>query len=239
MNAAIERLTGELPERALARKYSSEPVDVSDPWSFHIDTLLNFDPMYLDTLLNFDPMYRPRNLDQALEFLTVAVATKDRRIPDLLPTLERAEARVREVVAEGDERARVDAYTVGYSAGHHQSARSNLVRLSVLRGKSLAANDELDAAVASLTDVTKLTEELDEGSSELRALTAYELASAHARRAEVTADAADREHALERLRLAIDEGVVAHDIATWEDIKSEAFRVLAQDPGYQELIRGR
>jgi tetratricopeptide (TPR) repeat protein len=227
VNAGIARLSGELPERALARKYQSDPVDVSDPWRFHVDTLLHF-----------DPMYTPPNFDEALEFLSVAVAEKDPRIPGLLPALEEAEARVREVVAEGDERARLGAFTSGYSAGHHELAQSNLVRLSVLRGKSLAATDDLDAAVAKLGDAAKLAGALDEGST-LRALAAWELAGAYARRAEATSDAEDRARAVEELGRAVEAGAVDLGVAGWADVKGGAFRVLAREPAYRELIRGR
>jgi tetratricopeptide (TPR) repeat protein len=228
VNASIERITGELPERALARKYIRDPVDTSDPWGFHVGTLMNF-----------DPTYQPPNFDEALEFLSVAVATKDRRIPDLLPVLEEAEARVRDVVAEGDERSRLDAYTMNYTAGHHELARANLVRLSVLRGKSFAASHDLDAAVASLSDAAKVAEESEPESTSLRALAGYELASAYAQRAAVTADPTDRARALERLRSAVDDGAIDHAVTTWDDIKGDAFRALAEEPGYRELIRGR
>jgi hypothetical protein len=227
VNAAIERLTGALPERALARKYQDDPVDAQDPWGFHVDTLLHF-----------DPMYQPPNLDQALEFLTVAVAKKDARVPGLLPALEEAAARVREVVAEGDELARFDGFTSGFSVGHYELAQSNLIRISVLRGKTLAANDDLDAAVATLGDAAKVAEGTDDEAG-LRALVAWELAGAYARRAEVTADAKDRARAVERLRAAVEAGALEHEIATWDDIKSGTFRALAREPGYRELIRGR
>jgi hypothetical protein len=227
VNASIERLTGELPERALARRYQDDPVDAQDPWRFHVDTLLHF-----------DPMYQPSNFDQAVEFLTVAVAKKDPRVPGLLPALDEAAARVREVVAEGDELARFDAYTSGFSVGHHALARSNLVRISVLRAKSLAARGDLDAAVATLGDAAKVAEETDEETG-LRALTAWELAGAYARRAEETADAQDRARAVERLRAAVEAGAIEHEIATWSDIKGGSFRALVKEPGYRELVRGR
>jgi len=227
VNRGIERLAGEPPERALGRRYRDDPVDSRDPWGFHVDTLLHF-----------DPMYRPPNFDQAVEFLTGAVAKKDSRVPGLLPALEEAEARVRLVVAEGDEHERRGSFTTGYSAGHHELARSNLVRLSVLHGRSLAAVDDLDAAVATLDDAAKLADAL-EGEPDVQALAVWELATACALRAERTSAPEDRVRAVQRLREAVEAGAVDHGIATWEDVKGRSFRALVREPGYLELVRGR
>ena len=228
VNKGIARLTGSLPERALARTYIDDPVDENDPWNFHLDTIAHFDPKWL-----------PGNFDQAIEYFEGVVAQSHKKLPDLITVLPKDIQRVWAVVREGDERARLDSYHMHFSAGHHNNARQNLFRLAHVYARALTATGKFDKAIAVLGDMKKLVDKLDKKRTKTRAWMAFELARAYAIRADSTNNKADSVNAVKYLKKSIEGDGVNGEITTWKEIKGDAFRALRDDPGYRELIRGR
>lgn len=230
VDAAIERLTGQLPERALARTYINDPVDEDDPWAFH-----------LDTLRHFEAKFQPPNFDQAVEFFSEAAARSDARLAELEPVLGESVERVRAVVREGEEIERVGAFTSGFSIGHYESAIRNLVLLVALRAEVSWTIGEVDRSLAMLSDLAHRVEELDDDWKQAKALVSYQLARAHAKRAQAdtSGEAPDVELALTHLDAAVERGIVAFGLVGWEEIKGPDFASLRGEPRYRELIRGR
>ncbi len=224
----VLRMTGALPPRALARKYKSDPVDESDPFGFHLETLQHFDPKWL-----------PENRQQALEFFSDAAEQRHERLPELLAALPAILDRVMEIRRAGDERAKFKAFTTGYSAWHYQTVRDTLAELIYLRAAALRASDDIDAAIAVAGDLEAFVADLDDHFDPFRAGASWQLAIAHAQRAARDDSAADREAAIVRLEEAISRRLIDFEIASWQDIKSDLFAGVANEPAYLELVRGR
>ncbi|MHC4268618.1 MAG: hypothetical protein ACYSTS_09145 [Planctomycetota bacterium] len=167
------------------------------------------------------------------------VAQSHEKLPELVNILSKELDRIRKVVREGDERARVKAYTLNFSFGHHESARFNLVNLSYVYARALTATGKLDKAIAVLGDMKKLVDKLDDDWAEVRAWMAFELARAYSIRADSTANNMDSSNAVKYLRMSIEENGVNGEITTWDEIKGDTFKNIWNDPGYKELIRGR
>ena len=85
----------------------------------------------------------------------------------------------------------------------------------------------------------KLTDKLDDDWTEARAWMAFELARAYALRAYSKDNKVDSVNAVKYLRMSIEGDGVNGEITTWDEIKSDTFRSVWDDPGYKELIRGR
>ncbi len=228
INKGIGRLTGELPERALTRTFINDRVDEKAPWNFHVDTLAHF-----------DPLWEPANFEQALEYFENMIVQSHEKLPELVNRLPIELDRIRKVVREGDERARVKNYTLRFSFGHHESARLNLIRLSYVYARALFATGKLDNAIAVLGDMKKFTDKLDSDWAEARVRVSFELARAYAIRADLTANDVDLANAVKYLTIAIEGDVVNSEITTWDEIKGDTFKSICDDPGYKELIRGR
>ena len=228
IDQGIGRLTGALPARATARRYIDDAIGEQDPWTFH-----------LDTLAHFDAMWQPRNFDQALTYIGDLLGSQDPRLATLVTPLAQTRTRVRQLVRRGDEIARNNSYTSGFSRGHHDSARYNLVRLGLVSGELLIALGQYDPAIAELGDVAKLLSRLDDDWAPLAARTAYQLARGYALRAAKNQSAEDRRLALSQLRRAVDGDAVDGERIRWTDIKGKSFASLRHEADYQALIRGR
>ena len=100
-------------------------------------------------------------------------------------------------------------------------------------------NGAYDRSVATLNDLNRRVEKLDENWPGTQAYVSYYLVRAHARRAAAAGDRKDIDLALGYLVAAVAGGVVEAGKASWDDIHDEAFTQLRGNPGYQELIRGR
>ena len=228
VNKGIGRLTGELPERALARTYFDDPIDENDPWNFHIGTLAHF-----------DPKWQPVNFDQALEYFENAVAQSHEKLPVLVNIIPKELDRIRKVVREGNEIARSNSYTSGFNKFHHENARFNILRLTYIYARALTAVGKLDKAIAELGDMKKLTDKIDDDWTEARAWMAFELARAYAIRADSKENDMDSVNAVKYLRMSVEGDGVNGEITTWDEIKSDTFRSIWDDPDYKELIQGR
>ncbi|VEN72811.1 conserved hypothetical protein [Candidatus Desulfarcum epimagneticum] len=233
VDQAIARLSGKLPERALARSYLNDPMGKKDPWRFH-----------MDTLSHFDPRWTPANFDQAIDYFENALSRPLKALPDpklseLIQSLPAKLDRIRKVVRQGDKIQRLNAYTSDFSVGHHENARLNLLRLGHIHVRALTAGGKLDKAIAQLGDMKKAVDSLNERWTEMRAWIAFEFARAYAIRAGLSKSDADAANALKYLKMALYSDGFSDEIATWDEIKGDVFKSLRDDPAYRELIRGR
>ncbi|MCP4369235.1 MAG: hypothetical protein GY797_14135, partial [Deltaproteobacteria bacterium] len=224
----IYRLTGELPERAKARTYNNDPVDEKNPWDFHLDTLVHFDPKRNTT-----------NSNQALEYFENVATKPHEKLPDLVNLLHKEFNRFWKVVRKGEEITRLNPSSLDFTLRHLDNARFNLVRLSYVYTRASIVIDELDKAIAVLGDMKRFTDKLDDDWVEERAWMAFELARAYAIRADSTANDTDSSNAVKFLRISIEENGVNGEITSWDEIKSDTFKSIWNDSGYKELIRGR
>ncbi len=228
INKGIYRLTGELPERAKARTYNNDPVDEKNPWDFHLDTLVHFDPKRNTT-----------NSNQALEYFENVATKPHEKLPDLVNLLHKEFNRFWKVVRKGEEITRLNPSSLDFTLRHLDNARFNLVRLSYVYTRASIVIDELDKAIAVLGDMKRFTDKLDDDWVEERAWMAFELARAYAIRADSTANDTDSSNAVKFLRISIEENGVNGEITSWDEIKSDTFKSIWNDSGYKELIRGR
>ena len=228
LNESIERVSGELPASALARRYINDPIDADDPFAFHLNTLAHFDPKWL-----------PTNLTQAIEFFRAAISDEHARLPELIDTLPIVLARVRAIVRDGEELARANAFHASFSRGHFEIAIGNFIDLSVLFATALQETDALDQAAATLVDATRLVAGREGDWRSRNAELEFALARVHADRAIASTDAADIQRALDHLLAADGFGAVDTGVTSWQEIKGEAFAALRREPEYRELIRGR
>ncbi len=228
IDQGVLRITGELPPRALVRKYFNDPVDEADPFSFHLETLGHFDPQWM-----------PENRQQAIDFFTAAAESRHERLPEFVRALPEILERVAKVRLEGDERAAANGFTMNYSAGHYRIARATTGELLYLQVLALLATDELDAAIAVAGDLESFVADFDDSFGPFRAGASWQLAIAHAARARRDDSAVDRERAVSHLESAIERGAIDFEIASWPKIKSDLFAAVANEPSYQELARGR
>jgi tetratricopeptide (TPR) repeat protein len=228
LKKGITRLGGMLPESFFARNYQNDPVDQQDPWGFH-----------RETLANFQPIYQTSNFKQAVDYFFNALVQSPSNLPELVNFLPENIERVRSVVGEGDKIAQLDGFTSGFNSSHHDNARKSLIQLYFLYVRALTNIGSLDKAIAQLSDMNIFTEKLGNNWKETQAGIYYELARAHALRAKTKHSEKDIAKALKYLKISIDDGAIAAGITNWEEIKSDIFKIIADDPYYKELIRGR
>ena len=146
--------------------------------------------------------------------------------------------RVRDMVLQGDEIEKMNAYTTGYSAFDHNNARQSWVDLSLLRARLLAHGGQFDRALAQLGDVARALQQLGTRWQPVRALLDYRMALLYAELSQGN-DNSDREQSIMLLQRAIKSGLLDSKQASWQQIKSTPFDNLTGDPRYRELIRGR
>jgi tetratricopeptide (TPR) repeat protein len=228
VDAAVERLTGRVPERALARTYIADPIDERAPWAFH-----------LETLANFDPIYRSTNLEQARAFILSELEKSNERVPEASVLLPAAIERVQVVVREGDEHARIDGWHLAYSTFNYQLAIDNLTSLVTLYSLLLLEIGDFDRSVVLLDDLDRRVEKLGDEWVSTRAYISYHRAQAHAARAAHTGDEEDVDLAVRYLGDAVEGGVFDAGEASWSDVKGDDFAQLRGVAGYEDLIRGR
>jgi len=228
VNKSIERLTGELPARAIARNYRDDPIDAEDLWAFHRDTLSHFDPKWM-----------PTNYQQALEYFEGVVEKTPANVAELVDMLPKVIGRIKSVLQDAEEIKRLDAYHMGFSVGHHENVRVNYVRLLVLNAQALSVIDKFDEAIAVLSDAKLVTDVIGDRQVGLQQMVLYELARAHAIRLSTTGDQADISSAVGYLKQFVELGGVNDEIATWDDIKGDDFVGLRENDEYKALVRGR
>lgn len=228
VNRGIERLTGKLPARALARNYRSDRIDAENPFAFH-----------LDTLANFDPTAASQNFTEALHFFETRLSANPESLSRLEQALPDYIARVRAVVREGDEIEKKNFYTSGFGSWEHDNARRRWVALGSLYAQMLSREGELEQALAQLDDLNKAINALDDEWLPTQAQLEYELATLYAALTERNSSPGDREQAMQHLLSAIEKGVTDAGLISWQDIKGKRFAALSDDARYQKLIRGR
>ena len=227
VDRGIERLTGSLPQRALARNYRNDAIDEANPFQFH-----------LDTLEHFDPRWRSDNLEQALFYFDRQIEQNPAGLTALALALPTFIERVRDIVLEGNEIEKINAYSSGFSSSHHNNARQSWVDLSLLRARLLALGGQFDRALAQLGDVARALQQLGTRWQPVRALLDYRMAVLYAELSQGK-DNSDREQSIMLLQRAIKSGLLDSKQASWQQIKSAPFDNLTGDPRYRELIRGR
>ncbi len=228
INKGIERLTGKLPERALARNYHDDDVDESNPFQFH-----------LDTLEHFESTSHSENFVQAVEYFEAQITQNPDRLTALAISLPTFIERVRESVRQGDEIKKLNAYTTGFSLWHHDNARHNWLALVLLHSQLLKTGNQYEQALALVGDVLRAINTLDDDWQTAQARLDYEMAVLYAELAKSKNRANDREQALLFLQSAVAKGVTDSQQVSWQTIKGDSFAALANDSRYQELIRGR
>lgn len=228
IDRGIERLSGEFPSRTLVRTYLNDPMNTSDPWQFH-----------LQTLLYFDPKWQSENLTQALNFFETQLDQSNPQLTVLLDTLSETSERIRKIISTGDDIARSSPYTSGLSANAHKNARINLLNIGILHEQILLSVDRYDGAVAVLNDLKQLAGTQGDRWLRDRLGIEYELARAHALRAEKTNNTEDIEKSIKYLQGIIQQGAVDGEIASWDEIKGNDFKSLRTKSSYIDMIRGR
>ena len=228
VDKGIKRLTGSFPPRTLARNYLNDPVDIVEPWPFHLQTLLHFDPKWQGT-----------NFTQALAFFESQIDQPVQPLSTLLEVIAKTTKRIVEIIRTGDEIARRNEYTSGFGAFDHENARANFYNLGVLHQQIFLAMDNQDAAIAVLNDLKQLTESLGERWFTERVEVTFELARVHALRASKKNNPQDIKKALGFLQNIIQSGGVGSESVNWEQIKGDDFKALFADPDYKQMVRGR
>ena len=232
VDAAIVRVTGQQTERMQQRKYINDPVDETSPWAFHLDTLQHFDPKWM-----------PDNFDQAIEYFERAVSEKDARLPELAQRLPEVMQRIMQTIREGEQIAAVDGWTSGYSVGHFDYARRNWSEAGLLYAEVLLATGENDKALAVLADVRQLSGQLPDAYADELLFAQYLTALVYADDAIKVTSPSQRKNsvtlALKFLIESVEAGLIQSGMVDWDEIKSNSFSALSDNPAYQELIRGR
>jgi tetratricopeptide (TPR) repeat protein len=237
---AIERLTGEVTARALQRtkrKFINDPLGKNDdPWKFHADTLLNFDPLGL-----------PDNFTQAMKYFEQVIdGSLAARASEAVKVFEASRSHIKRIIERRETQRRLAGFTAGYSVTRAKLARRNL--LSVWHSLAIyaAKAGQLDKSIVEFGDLLKRAvpdEEIGLEQSNLVSLrrsALYNLACAYSRRSESgsaddSARRSDVAAAISNLRRAIDEG---YD--TWEQLKADKdLQALRAETEFKDLIRGR
>ncbi len=228
VDRGIERLTGKLPARALARNYHDDVVDDSNRFQFH-----------LDTLEHFDPTWRSPNYKQALAYFEIQIKQGPERLTALKPSLPTFIEHAREYVRRGDEVEKMNAYSTGFSMLDHDNARHSWIELVSLYARLLKTGGKYEQGLALLGDVWRSIEPLDQDWRPAQARLEYEMAALYALLAVGNNSAGDKEQSILLLLSAVGKGLTESGTVSWNDIKGKPFVMLADDTRYQNLIRGR
>ncbi|MCF6322705.1 MAG: hypothetical protein L3J89_00015 [Gammaproteobacteria bacterium] len=214
VNSGIERLTGVLPARATARGYLDDPVDKTDLWGFHSDTLAKF------------PLgRRSMNYRQAFDYFTTIVKERPEMAADLVALFPGFIERTKVVTTIRSE--------------HFDSLRRMNAQLILIYARALKIVERPDAVIAALSDVLRIVNEMKGRNMGLLKIVLYELAIAYTTRLESTGEQGDIIMATDYLKQFVEQGGVGGDIANWDDIKGPVFAELRQNDAYKALIRGR
>ena len=228
VNLGIERLTGQLPERALARNYYDDPVDESDEYQFH-----------KLTLINYDPARRGPNYDQALAYFEALIEHDWGQLKKWEYIFRIFIGNARQAVRDADYMENADGNTSFNSSYANDRARQSWIDMVRLYAHWLKADNNYEKALAELGDVSKSINLLDqEDWHRQQALLDYEMAVLHALLASDNNNADDKEQSVQLLLSAVEKGVVATSVS-WRDITDEQFAAIADDKRYKKLIRGR
>ena len=236
VDEALQRLTGEPTARAVdrgKRKYLNDPMpEDADPWEFHAETLLNF-----------DPVWRGRNLSAALEFFEPYERSSParQRSNEALALLDDARDRVRAYLDPREREWAEHGFQLINDRANAKIARANLRDVWwTLASISMVAGD-WERAIAELDDLTRRAEDEAPG-------VRYDLACSYSRRSETYADTAigeARRTADQRLALASLDAAVkgwnsGGDEVDWAHIKQDRDLDAVRDTQrYQALVAGR
>lgn len=228
INQGILRLSGKLPARAQIRNYRNDPIDTSDLWHFHTQTLIHF-----------DPQWQTSNFTQALSFFRLQIEQASSKLPDLISFLPIVMQRTLKVVRQGDEISSRNSYTSGFGAFDHENARLNYWHLSLLYTQVLLTENNYDGAIAVLTDLKLFADNLDERWLRKSHYVLYQLAHVYALRAMESGNTQDIEKSLNYLQAVVQVGAVDGDISSWDEIKGDDFQAIKNELRYLEMIKGR
>jgi len=214
VNNSIERLTGKLPARATARGYLDDPVDESDLWGFHSETLAKF------------PLSKTsKNYRQAFDYFTAIVNEKSLRAADLVALFP----------------SFIEHTTVETISRSNQFDRIRTINAQVILiyARALKIVEKPDAVIAALSDAWQVVDEMEGRNMGLLRTVLYELSIAYSARAASQGAQEDIISGVDYLKQFIERGGVKNGVASWGDIKGSAFVALRESAEYQSLIRGR
>ena len=229
---SVERLTGKLPDVATRRNYKNDAIDSKNLSEFH-----------LDTLLNSEFSTQSDNLTQAINYFKTRINDQtevEERFTSALPEFIQS---AKDDVKYGDKLKALNAYTTGFGQWHHDAACNNFLALSLLQITLFENNYEYEKAIAKLEDLKKTTMSFEDSFNHNwtldKALIEFKLARNYASVFAKTEQNKDLEHSLKHLLKSVELGVIEHQDVNWQSIKSSEFKILANNPDYLQLIRGR
>ena len=238
VDQSIQRLTGKLPVRIRKRNFIDDPVNEKNRRSFHIDSLKNF-----------DPELSSENFNQAITYFKSKTKSSPEDLQSLLTLITAQINRVRESLRMGDETEKMNAYTSGFNAWHHDNIRNSLISLSLLHSSILNSQKQFEASIAQLTDVLKIIKKLDENWRPIQGKIEYNLARSYHMLARSylneggmtlrNQNKRDTEQSMLYLINTVNHGAIEHKHVSWDEIKAAEFYLLERDERYQKLIRGR
>jgi len=235
VDEAVLRLTGVETARAEARrqrKYLNDPMPAdADPWSFHAETLLRF-----------DPVWHGRNIQDALEYFAPYEpdAASAGRAADALALFRQARDRVNAWLDPRESNWAEHGYQLINDRSDAEISRRNLRDIWWTLANILMVDGQWDLAIAELDG---LLERTDSGIAGIR----YDLACAYSRRSETHADSAigqaksgaDRRQALLELEAAVGQWRSEGETVDWAHVKSDRdLDALRESDVYVKMVAG-
>ncbi len=243
VDEAIKRLTGEITERyreSLQRTYFKDEIpDDAEPWDFHKETLLNFEPRFVTD-----------NFREALDYFMKGALDGNlrNRIFEVIEVLEESRQYITDWIKSKEEALTIGDsifYTMAYSISDQRIVNDNLNTVWNDIGVLALQAGRYDKAIAEFTDLLVRARP----SESFTDMVLFNLACAYSLRSDTYegsspgADSlrnADLEQALEYLKRSVANMQENNRLVDWEHIKSDPqLEPLRSHEEYQELIRGR
>jgi len=245
IDEAIKRLTGEITHRMkerMSRKYFDDSMKTGDnPWQFHVETLLNFNPGFLS-----------KNMRDALNFFDEQVIEGPikSRAKEALGIFHKSREHIRLWIEEKESERKRFGYCATYSVSSAMNARFNYYNIWDMLGQIALRSGLVDQAVAELENLlSRLNEDKKvlKDYGDFKPRVAFNLACAYSQRAMKHREKErnslrdkDIQQALKYLEISVNEKNRIGEKVDWQLIKTSAcLTPLRSHEIYKKLIRGR